>query len=81
MLHMLSYGQQGGVITFLTSTTHGPRNLLPLLTCCTCSLMVNRGLWGVGGCDNVLGEYNTGPTEFVAVVDMFLTRSRRLRAS
>ena len=72
MLHMLSYGQQGGVgvggcdnvldgyntrptelvtvvnmltcflmvngggggvITFLTSTTHGPGNLLPLLTC------------------------------------------------
>ena len=35
MLHMLSYGQRGwgGVITFLTSTTHGPGNLLPLLTC------------------------------------------------
>ena len=32
------------------------------------------------GCDNVLDEYNTGPTELVAVVDMFLTRSRRLHA-
>ena len=48
MLHMLSYGQQGG--------------------------------WGVGGCDNVLDECNTGPTELVAVVETFLTRSRRLHA-
>ena len=37
---MLSYGRHGGVgggggvITFLTSIKHGPRNLLPLLTCC-----------------------------------------------
>ena len=41
MLHMLSYGRQGGggwggVITVLMNITHGPRNLLPLLTCCTC---------------------------------------------
>jgi len=34
MLHILSYGQQGG--------------------------------WRVGGCDNVLDENNTGPTELVA---------------
>ena len=27
-------GGWGGVITFLTSIKHGPRNLLPLLTCC-----------------------------------------------
>ena len=66
----------GGVITFLTGITQGPRNLLPLLTCCTCFLMVNGG----GGCDNVLDEYNTRPRELVAVVDMCLTRSRRLHA-
>ena len=35
---------------------------------------------GWRGCDNVLDEYNTGPTELVAVVDMCLTRSRRLHA-
>ena len=35
MLHMLSYGQQGGWV-----------------------------------CDNVLDEYNTGPTELVVVVNM-----------
>ena len=51
MLHMFSYGQQGGggwgrVITFLASITRGTRNLLPLLTCRTCSLLVNRGRGG-----------------------------------
>ena len=54
MLHMFSYGQQGGggwgrVITFLASITRGTRNLLPLLTCRTCSLLVNRGRGGVRG--------------------------------
>ena len=28
------------------------------------------GSGGWGGCDNVLDEYNTWPTELVAVVDM-----------
>ena len=66
MLHMLSYGHGGAVgwvIAFLTSIIHGPGNLLPLWTCCTCSLMVIRR-----GCDNVLGEHFTWPTELVAVV-------------
>ena len=35
-----------------------------MVICCTCSLMVNRG------CDNVLDEYNKGPTELVAEVNM-----------
>ena len=39
--------------------------------------MVNRE---VEGGDSVLDESNTGPTELVAVVDMFPTRSRRLHA-
>ena len=45
MLHMFPFAQQGvgGLMTFLTTVRHGPRNLLPLLTCCTCSLMLNRG--------------------------------------
>ena len=43
MLHMLACAQQGGLITFLTTVRQGPRNFLPLLTCCTCSLMLNRG--------------------------------------
>ena len=43
MLHMLAYAQQRGLITFLTIVRQGPRNLLPLLACCTCSLMLNRG--------------------------------------
>ena len=42
--------------------------------------MVNRGVGGWGWCDNVLDEYNTGPTELVAVVETFLTRSRWLHA-
>ena len=33
--------------------------------------MVNRGGGGcMGVCDNVLDEYNTGPTELVVVVNM-----------
>ena len=40
---------------------------LLLLTYCTCSLMLNRG---VGGADNVLDDFKTGSTELVAVVDM-----------
>ena len=40
---------------------------LPLLTCCTCSLLLNRG---VGGADNVLDDCKTWSTEFVAVVDI-----------
>ena len=36
----------GALITFLTSLREGPRNLLPLLTCCTCSLMLNTGAGG-----------------------------------
>ena len=51
MLHMLAYAQHGGLgalITFLTSLREGPRNLLPLLTCCTRSLMLNTGAgWGL----------------------------------
>ena len=43
MLHMFPYAQQGGLITFLTPVRQGPRFFLPLLTCCTCSLMPNRG--------------------------------------
>ena len=50
MLHMLAYAQQRGLITFLTIVRQGPRNLLPLLACCTCSLMLNRGV------DNVLDD-------------------------
>ena len=56
------------MITFLVSITQGPRNLLPLFTCCTCSLMVNRGVGDVIRCDNVLDDCSTGPTELVAVV-------------
>ena len=38
----------GALITFLTSLREGPRNLLPLLTCCTRSLMLNTGAgWGL----------------------------------
>ena len=40
---------------------------MPLFTCCTCSRIV---IGGVGGCDNVLDEYYTWPTELVAVVNM-----------
>ena len=31
----------GGLITFLTTSKQGPRNVLPLLTCCICSLLLN----------------------------------------
>ena len=62
-----SSGGWGGVITFLAIIIHGPLNLVPLFTCCTCSRMV---IGGVGGCDNVLGNYYTWPTELGAVVHM-----------
>ena len=52
----------------MTRISHGPRNLLPLLTCCTCSLMVMGGGGGVG--DSVPDEYYTWPRELVAVVNM-----------
>ena len=63
--HALVWSSGGweGVITFLTSIIHGPLNLVPLLTCCTCSCTVIRG-------DNVLDEYYTWPTELGAVVNM-----------
>ena len=55
MLHMLSYGHHGGgvggwwgVVTFLTSSAFTLRNMLPLLTCCTCCRMFIRGDGGVG---------------------------------
>ena len=51
MLHMLFYGHQegaGGMLTFLRSIIHGPWNFLPLLTCCTCSLMVIRWVLTAG---------------------------------
>ena len=64
MFYMLAYAQQRGLITFLTIVRQGPRNLLPLLACCTCSLMLNRGL------DNVLDDCKTGSTKLFAVVDM-----------
>ena len=70
MLHMFSYGQQGGLrgITFLT-TMKGRWNLMPLLTCC-CSLMVNKAGVGCCGGDNVLDDYDAVTTELVAVVNM-----------
>ena len=43
MLHMLASAQQRGLITFLTIVRRGPRNLLPLLTFCTCWLVLSRG--------------------------------------
>ena len=48
---------------FLRSITQGERNLLPLLTCCTCSPCGQQGgeVWGV------INEFNTGRTELVAV--------------
>lgn len=41
---------------------------LPLLTCCTCSLLLSRR--GVRGADKVLDDFKTGSKELVAVVDM-----------
>ena len=68
MLHMLSYGHQGGgggggVLTSLT-----PWRILPLRygTCtrCACCPMIIRG---VGGCINVLDEYFPYVTEHVHI--------------
>ena len=52
-----SYAQQGSLITLLTTVRQGPGTLLPLLTFCTCSLMLNREA------DNVLDNCKTGHTE------------------
>ena len=64
---LCSTGGWGGLIAFWMTLRQGRRNMLPLMTCCTCSLMLNRG---GGGSDNVLGDFKAGSTELVAVVDM-----------
>ena len=61
-----SSGGWGGVLTSFTNTPLSLRNMLPLLTCCTCCHMIIRG-WG---CVNVLDEYFPYVPEHVAVVNM-----------
>ena len=63
-------GGWGGVITIWTSIIHGPLNLVPLLTCWYMLHILSYSHQGVGGCDNVLDEYYTWPTELGAAVNM-----------
>ena len=37
-------------------------------TCCRCEHVAHARLWSSGGCDNLLDEYFTWPTELVAAV-------------
>ena len=68
MLHMLSYGEQGGCDNVLDEYNKGPTELVAAVNMLHMLSYGQEG--GGGGCDSVLDEFNTGPTELVAVVNM-----------